>query len=1178
MSRYEWPAPGRQGRRDNALRRAQWRARLLDAVPTELIEKAVEARASLAAARPRLRMAPGPDLNLWLPVGPTSTVRGQAGSRPRIAGRVRDLRVSGDGERAYAATANGGVWFTNDRGTTWHPLGGWATTSNASSIPHPANILVCGALHVTFGAADDGSQDVVHVATGELRPGRVARPGSSNGGIGILHLAVPVTDVLADPFINPWRREANNLTGVGIYRIARDPASPDRLVAATSIGLFARDGAFVEDADWQRVVVAPFDFDADDGPYTTDVAWTPAAGATPSRLWVALVNGSVATGGPRGTALYVSENGMAGPFNAVALPGARDDDRIGLAVAPSDASVMYALSGKPALWRVDGTDVRAVSRVPEFMFGTNNNANQSWYDLAVSVHPTDPNVVALGGSTVYADNQWSASLFRCTITCTDSGCRTDFRPANRNNMPRDATFIGSDVHADVHAICWVAGGGTPQMWIGCDGGVYRSLDNGERYSFRARNNGLAVVEPGYVACHPTSDGLILAGTQDNGTIRRVGTGVWEVVLLGDGGGTIFHPTRSHGFAAQYVQAHWNSLHTFAPPVFRSGRAKSERDESGASLFYSGGAAMPGEGDNARLVIGTNRVWLSESWNPDAASRRSMKWVTLPSGSDPRAGGRGNTTRDTFPDGNDRVIACRFIDENRILALCLLRLYLFRRDPANGNWALHDLGNFGGGSPVTNEEIPEGSIPFLPRLGQWSDIAVHDPARGNHGSCYVSATGHVQRDGDNIIEFDRMDTLWWFDGTDTWYRTGLRNDANGAEAPAFAVVCDPDDSDLVYVGTAIGVFRGELSFTDGTPSWSWTYLANGLPEATVHDLAFFNHAGVKLLRAALQARGVWELDLSTTPASTRRTYVRAHPYDMRRITPAVLDDAVQGRGATYPWNRSPDLVCRRSEAAAASPAAPPRPRSLPWRNAARDAFDLWVFQTALRAANQPLVVANGQWTPGFAAALRAFRVANGMSDRAIVDGATWDAVVTGERAFSDPWGDDEPTEADIHELIVERRESAGTGEFVTTTPAPHRVHVCVHHAHTRPAAAADVRVIVLRRPLADAEQTDAGADVPLNDAWRSGVVDRLAGTNTALAEGWEQVGVVTHPDGPVDARTSRVVTFDLDLSAANVGDRFLLLTVVSAVPDPADAGALAGATVRDLVLGSRHVAARSIRVV
>src|SRR5690606_40063389 len=99
----------------------------------------------------------------------------------------------------------------------------------------------------------------------------------------------------------------------------------------------------------------------------------------------------------------------------------------------------------------------------------------------------------------------------------------------------------------------------------------------------------------------------------------------------------------------------------------------------------------------------------------------------------------------------------------------------------------DLGNPAAALPWRNADIPESGGPFRPRLGQWSVIAVHDPARGDHGSCYVSTTGHVMVQDDTIVEFDRMDTLWWFDGTDTWFQTGLRNDANGAEAPAFAVV-------------------------------------------------------------------------------------------------------------------------------------------------------------------------------------------------------------------------------------------------------------------------------------------------------------------------------------------------------------------------------------------------------
>ena len=37
---------------------------------------------------------------------------------------------------------------------------------------------------------------------------------------------------------------------------------------------------------------------------------------------------------------------------------------------------------------------------------------------------------------------------------------------------------------------------------------------------------------------------------------------------------------------------------------------------------------------------------------------------------------------------------------------------------------------------------------------------------------------------------------------------------------------------------------------------------------------FQNGGLKLLRAAIQSRGVWEVDLSAAPTATARTYLRA----------------------------------------------------------------------------------------------------------------------------------------------------------------------------------------------------------------------------------------------------------------------------------------------------------------
>ena len=63
-------------------------------------------------------------------------INGQASKEPNVAGRVRDLQVEPvNGQRVYAASASGGVWFSPDRGETWRPLDEWLVTSNRLMLP-----------------------------------------------------------------------------------------------------------------------------------------------------------------------------------------------------------------------------------------------------------------------------------------------------------------------------------------------------------------------------------------------------------------------------------------------------------------------------------------------------------------------------------------------------------------------------------------------------------------------------------------------------------------------------------------------------------------------------------------------------------------------------------------------------------------------------------------------------------------------------------------------------------------------------------------------------------------------------------------------------------------------------------------------------------------------------------
>src|SRR5205085_8075702 len=136
----------------------------------------------------------------------------------------------------------------------------------------------------------------------------------------------------------------------------------------------------------------------------------------------------------------------------------------------------------------------------------------------------------------------------------------------------------------------------------------------------------AVLEAGYIACHPTNDGVVAAGFQDNGTARRVGDTVWRQDFAGDGGGVVFDPRHEKRYFRQYILADWSSSDDGAiPPVNRrrppDGNGKtSEKVENDACRFYSGAAAID-HGGESHLLFGTDRIWYSRDW--------ARSWVTLP---------------------------------------------------------------------------------------------------------------------------------------------------------------------------------------------------------------------------------------------------------------------------------------------------------------------------------------------------------------------------------------------------------------------------------------------------------------------------------------------------------------------------------------------------------------------
>ena len=112
---------------------------------------------------------------------------------------------------------------------------------------------------------------------------------------------------------------------------------------------------------------------------------------------------------------------------------------------------------------------------------------------------------------------------------------------NYNISLADRNGIGG-VHADVHDIEFDPSNNN-NVYVACDGGMYKSTDGGNTFSMI--NGGLQAVQfYASFAVSPTNPNVMIGGLQDNGVVRYNGAG-WTTVMGGDGGPCVFHPTNGN---------------------------------------------------------------------------------------------------------------------------------------------------------------------------------------------------------------------------------------------------------------------------------------------------------------------------------------------------------------------------------------------------------------------------------------------------------------------------------------------------------------------------------------------------------------------------------------------------------------------------------------------------------
>ena len=472
------------------------------------------------------------------------------------------------------------------------------------------------------------------------------------------------------------------------------------------------------------------------------------------------------------------------------------------------------------------------------------SGTQGSYDLAIAVAPDNANRIYLGGSTILSGGDWSGALYRSEITVTAA------------SVTATNTYIGNSVHADIHTIVFTPGSAS-QMWVGCDGGVYRTNNaTGAGDIFTSLNKGLQTLTLNYLGQHPSEDAVLFAGTRTmaanalpvrrRGSTRRAATAAIRRQLE--------RPLSRCGYLCvrgSAAQHHGGTRYSYSdvPVPLVAGDS---------ALFYAplvGTPINPGApGESEILAFGSVRPWISTNFG--------TAWQSIPN----------NTL--VGDQLNDSIKCLTFASATKLYAGTMSG-GVYRFDKSGANWTRTQLDTMGGASD-------------LPLAGVVTAIAV-DLADGTGNSIYITFGGS----GD-------YRHVWHFDGTQWQQRSGSAAGAADAllDVQHNAIVVDPANPAHVYAGADIGIWRS----TNGGAAWQ--VFSDGLPDAAVVD--FKLHDPRRLLRASTYGRGAFERTLDTLPKQGVELYVRDTQLDQGRFaTVNFLPDPVN-QGQTVAHWRGPDI--------------------------------------------------------------------------------------------------------------------------------------------------------------------------------------------------------------------------------------------------------------------------------
>lgn len=593
----------------------------------------------------------------WTSVGPTNMVISTTSKHTGI-GRVDRIAFHPtDANIIFAGTPAGGVFKSTNGGSSWFNLNSYMPSLGVSGIV--VSWANANTIYVLTGDGDSNlGNDGFVQGFNYIRPS-IGVLKSIDGGV-------------------TWN-QTGSFGIIGFFtgfKLVQSPTDSNVLIAATSNGLYRTTNG---GTTWTLV--------SDNSIRYYDIEWKPNSSST--------VYASSAS------AFYISSDGGASFIysNSNFAINFIPCKKVSIAVTPANSSYVFvfASNGTGANKGVYRSTDSGASFTRLNIDGTIATTDDPEYMHCIAVASNNVNYVITGELELYRS--------------TDGGA--NFSLANQRGDATQSNYVHDDVHEIIYNPL------DDNLYIGCDGGVYKSTDDGVSYT--ALYVGLNATQYYHFDISDADDNYMFGGAQDNGGHYRAGnTTTFYNTKKGDG----YFPAFYNGSTSQLYLSVNKSLYLSNATLTSWGSALNGLDEdwyktvaispsnnniafSSSSVVYKttdGGTTWSNKGANGRWAMITcpsnsNRVYAAggESWN-DGGEQSEKKMY--------RSDDQGNTWTE--------------IHNNAGFAVNITKITSIGVDPGNSLHVWATLGGFIDGQKVyyssnggdTWQNI-SGSLPNLP---------------------------------------------------------------------------------------------------------------------------------------------------------------------------------------------------------------------------------------------------------------------------------------------------------------------------------------------------------------------------------------------------------------------------------------------------------------------------------